>query len=104
VRASGWTFAAGGPAPDGDAAVNVLNPGRKSTTVRLLAYASGGDDEPAPVRELTVTAGGQAHFNLGELGVEPDQVMVVRADAPVVAARRILGPAGASVALGIADP
>jgi Family of unknown function (DUF5719) len=104
VRASGWTFAVGRLVPEGDATLSVLNPGRNATTVNLLAYASGGGDEPDPVGELTVPAGGQARFDLGELGVEPDEVLVVRADAPVVADRRILGSAGASLALGIADP
>jgi hypothetical protein len=28
----------------------------------------------------------------------------VRADAPVIAARRIVGPTGASFALGVAEP
>jgi hypothetical protein len=104
VRASGWTFAVGRLAPEGDATVSVLNPGRDRAAVTLLAYASGGGDEPAAVREVTLPAGSQARFELGELGVVPDQVVVVRADAPVVAARRILGPVGASLALGVADP
>jgi hypothetical protein len=56
------------------------------------------------VGEVAVPARGQAQFDLGNLGVAADQVVVVRADAPVVAARRILGPTGASLALGVADP
>jgi hypothetical protein len=104
VRASGWTFTAGGLEPEGDATVSVLNPGRNAITVNLLAYESGGADEPATVREMNVPAGGQERFNLGELGVAPDQVLVVRADAPVVAARRTFGPFGVSLALGVADP
>jgi hypothetical protein len=51
-----------------------------------------------------VPARGQAQFDLGALGVAADQVVVVRADTPVVAARRILGPTGASLALGVAEP
>ena len=54
--------------------------------------------------ELRVPARAQAQFDLVELGVAPDQVVVVRADAPVVAARRIVGPTGPSLALGVAEP
>ncbi|MFL6241485.1 MAG: DUF5719 family protein, partial [Acidimicrobiia bacterium] len=104
VQAAGWAFAAGRLTPEGDAGVSVLNPNRQSATVRLLAYASGGGDEPTRVGELRVPARGQARFDLVELGVAPDQVVVVRADAPVVAAGRIVGPTGASLALGVAEP
>ncbi len=84
--------------------MSVLNPNRTSATVRLLAYASGGGDEPTRVGELRVPARAQAQFDLVELGVDTDQVVVVRADAPVVAARRIVGPTGTSLALGVAEP
>jgi len=104
VQARGWVFAAGRLTPEGDAAVSVLNPGRTSATVRLLAYASGGGDQPTSVGELRVPARAQARFDLVELGVDPDQVVVVRADAPVVAARRVVVPTGASLALGVAEP
>jgi len=104
VRARGWTFAVGGPAPEGVATISVFNPGPGRTTVKLLAYASGGGAAPGSVGEVAVPARGQAQFDLGDLGVAADQVVVVRADAPVVAARRILGPTGASLALGVAEP
>jgi hypothetical protein len=104
VQAPGWVFAAGRLTPEGDAGVSVLNPGRNSATVRLLAYTSGGGDQPTSVGELRVPARAQARFDLVELGVNPDQVVVVRADAPVIAARRIAGPTGASLALGVAEP
>jgi hypothetical protein len=104
VRARGWTFAVGGPAPEGVATISVFNPGPGRTTVKLLAYASGGGAAPGSVGEVAVPARGQAQFDLGNLGVAADQVVVVRADAPVVAARRILGPTGASLALGVAEP
>ena len=104
VQAPGWAFAAGRLTPEGDAGVSVLNPNRKSVTVRLLAYAPGGGEEPTSVGELRVPARAQARFDLVELGVAPDQVIVVRADAPVVAAGRIVGPTGVSLELGVADP
>ena len=104
VRARGWTFAVGRLAPEDAATISVFNPGPSRTTVKLLAYASGGGAAPGSVGEVTVPARGEGHFDLGDLGVAPDQVVVARADAPVVAARRILGPTGASLALGVADP
>ncbi len=104
VAAPAWTFAVGRLTPEDDATISVVNPSRGRTTVRLLAYPSGGGSEPSSVGELAVAAGGQARFDLRELGVAPDQVVVVRASAPVVAARRILGPSGASLALGVASP
>jgi hypothetical protein len=104
VQARGWAFAAGRLAPEGDAGVSVLNAGRTSATVRLLAYESGGGDQSTSVGELRVPARAQASFDLVELGVNPDQIVVVRADAPVVASRRIVGPTGASLSLGVAEP
>jgi len=104
VRARGWTFAVGRLAPEDVATISVFNPGSARTTVKLLAYASGGGAAPGSAGEVAVPARGQAQFDLGDLGVAPDQVVVVRADAPVVAARRILGPTGASLALGVAEP
>ena len=104
VRARGWTFAVGRLGPEDVATISVFNPGPGRTDVKLLAYASGGGDRPGSVGELVVPARSQAQFNLGDLAVAPDQVVTVRADAPVVAARRILGPTGASLALGVAEP
>jgi Family of unknown function (DUF5719) len=104
VRARGWTFAVGRLAPEGVATISVFNPGPGRTTVSLLAYASGGGAAPGSVGEVAVPARGHARFNLGDLGVTADQVVVVRANAPVVAARQILGPTGASLALGVAEP
>ena len=59
---------------------------------------------PTSVGELQVPARAQARFDLVELDVASDQVVVVRADAPVVAAGRIVGPTGVSLALGVAEP
>jgi hypothetical protein len=52
---------------------------------------------PVPARQ-------QATFDLAALGVTPDQFVEVRANAPVIALRRIVGPNAASLALGVADP
>jgi hypothetical protein len=104
VPAPEWTFAVGRPTPEAQAEISVSNSGHSRTTVILEAYAPEGGDAPRNVAELTVPAGEQRRFDLGEAGVAPDQVVLVRASAPVVAVRRILGPPGASLALGVASP
>ena len=104
VRAPGWTFAIARPSPEAGSEISVVNPGRSRATVTLQAYAPGGGDMPLNVGELTVPAGQQGRFNLGDAGVASDQVVIVRAGAPVVAVRRILGPSGTSLALGVASP
>jgi hypothetical protein len=98
-----WVFALGRPATDDAAAVSVFNPNRSETRIRLFAYQSNSD-QPATERELMVAAHKQGTFDLREMNVAPDQMIVVRADAPVVAARRILGATGASLAPGVPDP
>jgi hypothetical protein len=104
VRARGWIFSAGRLTPESEATVTVLNPGQSRASVELLAYAPGGAAQPRSVQEVSVPAKRQAQLDLAELSVAPDQVVVVRADTPVVAVRRIVGPTGASLALGVADP
>jgi hypothetical protein len=104
VRAPAWIFSAGRLTPESDASVTVLNPGDSRASVELLAYAPGGAAQPETVDEVSVPAKRQTLLDLAELGVAPDQVVVVRADTSVVAVRRIVGPIGASLALGVADP
>jgi hypothetical protein len=98
-----WVFALGRLAAEDAAALSVFNAGAREANVKLIAYESGSD-LPASERELTLAASKQATFDLGELGIAPDHLIVVHADEPVVAARRILGPSGASLAPGIPDP
>lgn len=97
-----WAFALGRLASDDRATVSVVNPGHDEAAVRLLVYEPGADG-PASEREIGVPAGKQGTFNLGELDIPTDRVIVVRANVPVVAARRILGAAGASLAPGVPD-
>ena len=104
VGASAWTFAVGPPTPEVEAVISVVNPGRSRATVTLEAYPPGGGDAPRNVGDLTVAAGRQGRFDLGDAGVAPDQLVIVRSRVPVVAVRRILGPPGASLALGVASP
>lgn len=101
--ARGWVFALGRVAEDDTAAVSVFNAGQREATVKLVPYRSEGD-QPADERELTLAAGKQATFDLGELNISPDHVVVVRADQPVVAVRRTLGSSGTSLATGVPDP
>jgi len=103
LPARGWAFSLGRLELDDRATISVFNPGPDDAAVRLLVYESGGD-RPAEQRELGVRAGKQGTFDVGELAIPTDRVLVVRADVPVVAARRILGAAGASLAPGVPDP
>jgi len=104
LGASAWTFSVGRPTPEAEGTISVVNPGSRRAKVTLQAYAPGGSDAPSDVDELTVPAGRQGRFDLGAAGVQPDQVVLVRSSVPVVAGRRILGPPGASLALGVAGP
>jgi len=103
VPARAWVFTWGGLTADDAAAVSVFNPNRRETNVRLFAYQADGD-QLANEGELTVARGKQGTFDLGELNIPPDQALVVRADAPVIAARRALGPSGATLTPGVPDP
>src|SRR5262249_7046811 len=107
VGASAWTFAVGRPTPEAEGTISVVNPGRSRATVTPQAYAPEGGAAPrdvgGEVGEVAVRAGRQGGFDLGAAGVEPDQVVLVRSSAPVVAVRGILGPSGASLALGVAS-
>jgi hypothetical protein len=98
-----WAFAVGRLASDDRAAVSVFNPGRDEAAVRLLVYEPGAD-RPAEVEEISVGAGKQGTFDLADLEIPTNRMIAVRANVPVVAARRILGSAGASVAPGVPDP
>jgi hypothetical protein len=104
VAARAWAFAVSRLGPEGATTVSVLNPGRRPATISLLAYESGRLDRPASAPEFAVPPGKQVTFDLRELEVAPDQVVVVRADMPVVAARRIFGATGVSLAPGVPDP
>jgi hypothetical protein len=97
-----WAFAVTRFAADDAATVSVFNPNRSTATVSLLAYSGG--DEPAGAPELSIEAGKQGTFDLAELGIAPDQLVVVRANVAVMAVRRILGPGGAALAPGVPDP
>ena len=97
-----WVFTMTRFAADDSSSVSVFNPNERAVTTRLLVFPGG--DQPAGAPELSIAAGKQASFNLADLGITPEQVVVVRADLPVVAAHRILGPSGTALAPGVPDP
>jgi hypothetical protein len=102
IATRGWVFTMTRFAADDSASVSVFNPNERAATMRLLVYPGG--DQPAGAPELSIPAGRQARFNLADLGITSEQMVVVRADLPVVAARLILGASGAAFAPGVPDP
>jgi hypothetical protein len=102
LAAKRWVFAVG-RLGDTNAVVSVLNPGRAPATVGLLAYESGRLDRPRSGLEQAVDPGKRVVFDLAALGVGPDQVVVVTANHPVVAMRRVAGASGTSLSPGVPD-
>jgi hypothetical protein len=101
IAARGSAFSVARFAADDTASLSVFNPNERPATIRLLVYTGG--TPPAGVAELSLPGEKQVTLDLAPLGVTPDQVVVLRADAPVVAARRILGVSGAALAPGVPD-
>jgi hypothetical protein len=97
-----WAFSVTRFTADDTASLSVFNPNERAATVKLLVYAGG--TPPADVAELSLPGEKQATIDLAELAVTPEHLVVLRADAPVVATRRILGPGGAALAPGVPDP
>jgi hypothetical protein len=96
TTARAWAFAVGRLDATGDTQLAAMNPSRRSVTVDLLSGAGG---RLGPVSSARVAPGHRATFPLGSAGVAPDQVVVLRADGPIVAGRLALG-AAAAVSLG----
>jgi hypothetical protein len=69
-------------------------------TVQIYAYTNGDANSPASAPAEAVPAGERVAFSLGERGIQPDQVIVVEADGPIVVGREIVGPGG-SIAPGV---
>lgn len=95
-----WAFAVGRLDRSGDTSIVALNVGDAPITVQLYAYTAGDPNSPASAPAIAVPPGERAVFSLGERSVDPDQVMVVGADGPIVVGREIFGP-GASIAPGV---
>jgi hypothetical protein len=98
-----WAFAVGRLDRSGDTLIDAVNAGTKPVTVQLYAYTAGDPNSPKSAPAIAVPPGERAVFSLGERGIEPNQVLVVAAEGPIVVGREIYGP-GASVAPGVPDP
>lgn len=99
-----WAFAGAGATGESlaaDGVLSVFNPGRAPVTVTLLAYTSGDLDSPRSAPERAVDPGERTSFTLSELGIGPDQVLVVESDGAVFAERVLLTATGRSLAPGI---
>jgi Family of unknown function (DUF5719) len=100
AASSRWAFVLGRLEPESNCEVTVFNSGRTPTRVRLVSYVGGRRTVVAQERVGGVQP---VTFNLATLEVDPDQVVVVDADAPVVATRLTSGPEGRSLAAGALD-
>jgi hypothetical protein len=94
-----WALA-GSPAR-ASAAVLAANRADRPVTVELRAYTRGDPDSPRSAPAQVVAPGKVARFDLDEWGIEPDRVLVVAADGPVVVGREVYG---GGVSLGLAVP
>ena len=95
-----WAFA-GAPGLEADAVVSVVNPGPRPVTVSLTALASDDTDAPESPPELELDGGERGSFDLGELEIGADLVLVVEADGPVFASRFLFTATGRSLDPGI---
>ena len=94
-----WAFAGAGDL-DAGAIVSVLNPGPDRVTVSLSVLGSDGDSPPTPV-ELNLGRGERNSFDLDELEIGADQLLLVQADGPVVAERLLTTDTGQSLDPGV---
>lgn len=97
-----WAFGTGRP-EGGDAELIAVNLTRRPLTVELVAFVPGDRSGPTSTPSQAVQPGERVVFALGDLGVGPDQVVVLRADGAIVTARLVRGP-GVSLALGFPLP
>lgn len=98
--ANKWAFAVGKISAENSSNIEVFNVTSRAITVQLYAYVEGDSDSPRSAPASALGPNGRAVFNLTELGVGTDQVLVISADGPVVVGRSISGP-GVSVAPGV---
>ena len=81
-------------------AVIAVNRGKRPLTVELRAYTAGDVNSPKSAPAIAVGPGKTARFDLDEWGIDPDQVLVVSANGPVVVGRETY-QGGVSLALGV---
>lgn len=100
ASAKRWAFTTGRVDNTGDAQLVAFNVSKKSLTVELLAYTAGNPNSPSSALAQAVGPGKRVTFDLPQNGVGADQVLVLKADGPIVAGRVLLSPSpGLSVGL-----
>ena len=102
TRARSWAFAASRLDEDDDALLMAMNTTDRPLTVQLYAYTAGDPDSPRSAPARALAPGERAIFQMSQLGVDPDQVVVLSADGPIVAGRLLVG-GGISFSLGVPD-
>lgn len=102
TSAKRWAFAQGRLDDSGEAVLIAVNVSNRPLTVQLYAYTAGDPNSPKSAPARAVPPGERAVFSLGEIGIRPDQVLVVAADGPIIAGRLVLG-GGVSLSPGIPD-
>ena len=98
VPARRWAIA-GAPTGTGSAVIAV-NRSTAPVTIELRAYTVGDPDSPRSAPAIAVEPGKVARFDLDELDIDDDQVLVVSANGPIVAGREVYA-GGVSLALGV---
>lgn len=98
VTARRWALA--GAPDDASSAVIATNRGTVPLTVELRAYVEGDVDGPTSAPAIAVEPGKTVRFDLDEWGIDPDQVLVVSADGPIVVGRETYA-GGESLALAV---
>jgi hypothetical protein len=93
-----WAIA-GAPA-SASSEVTAVNRSNQPVTVELLARTAGDPDSPPSAPAAVVQPGKMVRFDLDELGIRNDQVLVVSADGPIVAGRHVF-VGGVSLATGV---
>jgi len=96
-----WAFA-GSPLRT-SSRITVVSRSTRPVTVELRAYVVGDPNSPHSAPAVVVQPGKQVQFDLDELGITPDQVLVVGADGPIVAGREVF-VGGVSLATGVPWP
>jgi hypothetical protein len=103
-----WAFAVGrldtdSEGIDGDTTLVALNVSGRPLTIELLAYTQGDPQSPKSAPARAVPAGKRGVFSLRQIGIGPEQVLIVQADGPIVVARQVVG-GGISLSPGVPDP
>ena len=93
-----WAFA--GTPFTASSRITVVSRGTRPVTVELRAYTAGDPNSPHERAGGRRAAGQAGAFDLDELGITPDQVLVVGADGPIVAGREVFFGA-VSLAVGV---